>query len=98
VGGAFVETMRSAMTFMTSNQLDSAKAAFQRAQALFPDYAGPSAPAMMLAKIAFDRGDYRGALEQVQRVTPGGASLTSNCVWPQWQLPLIGTMRSSSMT
>lgn len=69
VGGAFVSTMRSAMTFMTANQLDSAKAAFQRAQALFPDYAGPSAPAMMLAKIAFDRGDFRGALEQVQRVT-----------------------------
>ena len=69
VGGEFVSTMRSAMAFMTSNQLDSAKAAFQRAQVLFPEYAGPSAPAMMLAKIAFDRGDYRGALEQVQRVT-----------------------------
>jgi tetratricopeptide (TPR) repeat protein len=57
------------MALMTANQLDSAKAAFQRAQTLFPDYAGPSAPAMMLAKIAFDRGDFRGALEQVQRVT-----------------------------
>ncbi len=69
VGGAFVSTMRSAMTFMSASKLDSAKAAFQRAQLLFPDYAGPSAPAFMLAKIAFDRGDFRGALEQVQRVT-----------------------------
>jgi hypothetical protein len=32
--------------------------------------------------------------EQVQRVTEADASLTSNCVWPQWQLPLIGTIRS----
>jgi hypothetical protein len=31
--------------------------------------------------------------EQVQRVTPDGASLTSNCVLPQWQLPLIATIR-----
>ena len=63
VGGAFVSTMRSAMAMMTANQLDSAKAAFQRAQALFPEYAGASAPALMLAKIAFDRGDFRGALD-----------------------------------
>jgi hypothetical protein len=28
--------------------------------------------------------------EQVQRVTLAGASVTSNCVSPQWQLPLIG--------
>jgi hypothetical protein len=27
--------------------------------------------------------------EQVQRVTLAGASLTSNCVLPQWQLPLM---------
>ena len=35
-----------------------------------------------------------GAQRTVQRVTPVGASLTSNCVWPQWQLPLIGTIGS----
>jgi hypothetical protein len=34
--------------------------------------------------------------EQVQRVTPVGASLSSNCVLPQWQLPLIATIRSFS--
>jgi tetratricopeptide (TPR) repeat protein len=69
VGGAFVSTMRAGMAQMSANQLDSAKATFLRAQALFPDYAGQSAPALMLAKIAFDRGDFRGALDQVQRVT-----------------------------
>ncbi|MEO5815268.1 MAG: tetratricopeptide repeat protein [Gemmatimonadaceae bacterium] len=69
VGGAFVSTMRAGMALMSANQLDSASATFLRAQALFPDYAGQGAPALMLAKIAFDRGDFRGALDQVQRVT-----------------------------
>jgi hypothetical protein len=32
--------------------------------------------------------------EQVQRVTPVGASLTSNCVLPQWQLPLMAMIPS----
>jgi hypothetical protein len=32
--------------------------------------------------------------EQEHRVTSDGASFTSNCVLPQWQLPLIGTTGS----
>ncbi len=32
--------------------------------------------------------------EHVQLVTPVGASVTSNSVLPQWQLPLIATLRS----
>jgi hypothetical protein len=34
--------------------------------------------------------------EHVHRVTSDGASLTSNCVLPQWQLPFIGTTGSFS--
>jgi tetratricopeptide (TPR) repeat protein len=69
VGGAFVSAMRAGVALMSENQLDSAQAVLLRAQALFPEYAGQGAPALLLARIAFDRGDFRTALQQVQRVT-----------------------------
>jgi tetratricopeptide (TPR) repeat protein len=69
VGGAFVSAMRAGVALISQNQPDSAQAVLLRAQALFPEYAGQGAPAMLLAKIALDRGDLRTALQQVQRVT-----------------------------
>jgi cellulose synthase operon protein C len=69
IGGAFVEAMRSGVALISQNQRDSAQAVLLRAQALFPEYAGQGAPAMLLAKLAFDRGDFRTALDQVQRIT-----------------------------
>ena len=67
--GAFVATMRSGIALLESGNADSARALLLRAQALFPQYAGASAPAEYLARIARDRGDLRGALDQVTRVT-----------------------------
>jgi cellulose synthase operon protein C len=61
--------MRSGVALISQNQRDSAQAVLLRAQALFPEYAGQGAPAMLLAKLAFDRGDFRTALDQVQRIT-----------------------------
>lgn len=70
--GEFVTTMQDALAQLEQHHPDSARAQFLRAQALFPEYAGPDAPALYLAQIARDRGDLRDALSQVQRVTTRG--------------------------
>jgi tetratricopeptide (TPR) repeat protein len=69
VRGDFVTAMRSGADFLQKKQADSARAALERAEALFPDYAGPSSPAEYLAGLANDRGDYKEALAQVTRIT-----------------------------
>ena len=68
-GGAFVSAMRAGMALIDGGSTDSARAVLLRAQALFPEYAGANAPAEYLARIARDRGDLRGALDQIVRVT-----------------------------
>lgn len=68
-GGAFVNAMRSGIALIDGGSTDSARAVLLRAQALFPEFAGPNAPAEYLARIARDRGDLRGALDQIVRVT-----------------------------
>ncbi|MEP6990139.1 MAG: tetratricopeptide repeat protein [bacterium] len=67
--GAYVSTMRAAVVLLQLKQLDSARALLLRAQVMFPTYAGNGAASYYLAEIAHDRGDLRGALAQVQRVT-----------------------------
>ena len=69
IGGAFVEAMRRGAAYVAARQTDSARAALERAEALFPEYAGPDSPAQYLARLAADRGDLREALAQVVRVT-----------------------------
>jgi tetratricopeptide (TPR) repeat protein len=69
VRGDFVTAMRSGAAFLQRKQADSARAALERAESLFPDYAGPSSPAEYLAGLANDRGDYKEALAQVTRIT-----------------------------
>ena len=69
LGGAFVDAMRAGAAALEAKQLDSAKASFQRAQTLFPEYSGSGSPAWYLAQIARDAGDLRGALAQVIRIT-----------------------------
>ena len=70
--GEYVAAMRDAISQLEQHHPDSARAQFLRAQALFPEYAGPDAPSLYLAQIARDRGDLRDALSQVQRVTARG--------------------------
>ena len=70
--GEFVTTMQDAITQLDQHHPDSARAQFLHAQALFPEYAGPDAPSLFLARIARDRGDLREALAEVQRVTARG--------------------------
>jgi tetratricopeptide (TPR) repeat protein len=65
----FVATMRRGAALLEAGKTDSARAELLRAQALFPEYAGPSAPSEYLARIARDGGDLRGALDAITRVT-----------------------------
>ena len=67
--GAFVAMLTAGNALLGKGQLDSARATLLRAQALFPDYAGPNTPAWPLAQMARDRGDLREALAQVVRIT-----------------------------
>jgi cellulose synthase operon protein C len=69
IGGEFVTSMRRGAEYLSRKQPDSARVALERAEALFPDYAGPSSPAQYLAGLAMDRGDFKEALAQISRVT-----------------------------
>jgi len=69
LGGEFVQAMRSGAEYLSRKQADSARAALERAEALFPDYAGANAPAQYLAGLAMERGDLKEALAQITRVT-----------------------------
>ncbi len=68
-GGAFIETMKAAMEAVERKQQDSARVRLERAQALFPDYAGDDSPAWFLAQLARERGDTSAALAQLAIVT-----------------------------
>lgn len=68
-GGPFVTAMREGVALYERRQSDSARSVFERAQSLFPEYAGAGAPATYLARLARDRGDLREALGQITRVT-----------------------------
>jgi cellulose synthase operon protein C len=65
----FVAAMRRGVALLDAGKTDSARVVLTEAEAMFPDYAGPNAPAEYLARIARERGDLRGALDQVVRVT-----------------------------
>jgi cellulose synthase operon protein C len=69
IGGEFVTSMRRGAEYLSRKRADSARVALERAEALFPDYAGGSSPAQYLAGLAMDRGDYKEALAQITRVT-----------------------------
>ena len=69
IGGQFIEAMRTASGLVAAGKKVEAIAALERAQALFPDYAGDDSPALMLARLHNEQGDSRKALEQLSRVT-----------------------------
>ena len=67
--GPFVSAIRMSAELLRAGQMDSAQAVLVRAQAMFPGYAGPNAPSLYLAQIAQIRGDRRGALDQIVKIT-----------------------------
>ncbi len=66
-GGEFVELLRAGRSQAEQGHPAEARAALERAAALFPGYAGPDAPALGLARLARERGDLRGAAEALAR-------------------------------
>ncbi|MBL0169890.1 MAG: tetratricopeptide repeat protein [Gemmatimonadaceae bacterium] len=54
---------------MERKQRDSTRARLERAQALFPEYAGDDSPAWLLAQLAIERGDSATALSQLSVMT-----------------------------
>ena len=69
IGGEFVTSMRRGAQYLARKQADSARVVLERAEALFPEYAGGSSPAQYLAGLAMERGDLKEALAQITRVT-----------------------------
>lgn len=67
--GPFIDRMRSAMEAVEAKQRDSARVRLERAQQLFPEYAGDDSPAWFLAELARDRGDTATALSQLAIIT-----------------------------
>jgi cellulose synthase operon protein C len=79
--GPFVDAMRNAASQLSAGRKDEAIATLEKAQALFPQYAGADSPAWMLAQLHHERGDLRKAVEQLARVT-----MSSETAWEANQL------------
>ena len=67
-GGKFVATMREAASKMRTDR-EAARAMFERARAMFPEYGGDDGPSWYLAQVAESVGDTTLALTMVEQVT-----------------------------
>jgi len=67
-GGKFVTTMREAVAKMGSDR-NAARALFEQARAMFPEYGGDDGPSWYLAEIARTAGDTTRAITLVEQVT-----------------------------
>ncbi|MES2523353.1 MAG: tetratricopeptide repeat protein [Gemmatimonadota bacterium] len=67
--GPFVTAMKEGVAMLERSQRDSARAAFERARTLFPNYSGDDGPAWFLARIDRDAGNIGAAIRNVAEVT-----------------------------
>jgi cellulose synthase operon protein C len=67
--GEFATTLAAAHSLLEQKRTAEAKSAFERAEAMFPAYAGPDAPALGLARLARERGDRAAAVAALARHT-----------------------------
>jgi len=67
-GGKFVSTMREAASKMRTDR-DAARALFEEARAMFPEYGGDDGPTWYLAEMARAAGDTTRALTMLEHVT-----------------------------
>jgi tetratricopeptide (TPR) repeat protein len=67
--GAFVNAMREGIAQLERSQRDSARATFERARTMIPDYSGSDGPAWYLARLERDAGNVAAALTNVSQVT-----------------------------
>jgi tetratricopeptide (TPR) repeat protein len=69
VGGAFIDAVTLGRELLAQGRGDSARRVLERAQRLFPDYAGEDSPAWYLAQLDTAAGDLRAAVTQLARIT-----------------------------
>ncbi|MBC8086973.1 MAG: hypothetical protein H7Z40_06880 [Phycisphaerae bacterium] len=67
--GPFVLAMRKAAELAKEGKTEEARTELLRAQAMFPDYAGPNGAAWQLAMIEKERGNLKAAVDQISRIT-----------------------------
>ena len=67
--GAFVSTMQEGVALLERSQRDAARALFERARGMFPEYGGDDGPAWFLARMDRDAGNIPAALRNVSQVT-----------------------------
>src|SRR5439155_20138091 len=69
VQGELVDLLREGKTELEAGRREAARASFERAAALFPEYSGSGAPLPALARLARERGDSKAALAALGRYT-----------------------------
>ena len=69
VEGELMSTLREAEAQLKAGHADAARAAFERAGAMFPEYTGADAPPLALARLHRERGDRRAAAAALARYT-----------------------------
>ncbi len=67
--GAFEAALKQGKEQLAARQLTEAKATLERAGGLFPEYTGPDAPPLLLARILREQGDLKGAVAALARYT-----------------------------
>ncbi len=67
--GEFETTLTAAHALAEQKRGPEARAAYERAEAMFPMYAGPDAPPLGLARLALERGDKPAAVAALARLT-----------------------------
>jgi len=67
--GELVSALREAKALLDAGRADEARAAFERAGAMFPEYTGADAPPLALARLARERGDKRAEAAALGRYT-----------------------------
>jgi tetratricopeptide (TPR) repeat protein len=67
--GQFSSTMRQAVTLYSGGRHDEAAPMFERAKALFPEYSSAQSPYWFLAQIKREKGDLRGAANELSTLT-----------------------------
>lgn len=90
--GPFVLAMRKAAELVREGKTGEGRAELVRAQAMFPDYAGPNGAARQLAMIEKDLGNLRAAVDQISRITTrNGTAFEANMLEADWREQLGDT-------
>lgn len=87
VSGGFVSGLVRGRQLLSEGQAEAARRELERAQQLFPEYAGQGSPAWDLARLFKERGDLREAIAQLERITRHDeTALDANMLEARWRL------------